>query len=70
MKKVKISAISTGMFKVLTRAELKGVVGGDESLGCSSCTYKTADGNSHTVTCNKNENDVCVCPDRLGCGTN
>jgi hypothetical protein len=70
MKRLQGKALGLGALNLLTRSELKKVVGGEFPIECASCTYKTANGNSHTVTCNKNAtNTGCVCPDGLGCAT-
>lgn len=72
MKIMQQKAFELGAKKILSRAEMKNVIGGasSEDIKCATCTYKTADGNSHTVTCNVNENGVgCVCPDGMGCAT-
>lgn len=71
MKKLGIKALELSAKQVLSREQLKAIMGGDviPPVGCASCTYKTADGNSHTVTCAE-DGPNCVCPDGLGCGHN
>jgi hypothetical protein len=71
MKKLKFRTFEFDSSQVLTRAQLKRVMGGFESTTaakCGTCKAKTADGHDHTVDCYGTPGD-CPCPDGLQCGS-
>jgi hypothetical protein len=71
MKKLKLKALELGAKELLSREQLKHVIGGDDGSGSggahtcygsqSSCSYDQAGSGSVNGSCSTNSNGRCVC---------